>query len=193
MNSVPTRRAATFLAAVAVMVSLAIAVGSQTAPGARADETAKQDTPQQDEMAELRAEIARLKSEQSLSATMRDIDYHSQNLWFSGRAGNWPLANYYLQTLQGHLHAAGTLPSSPATPGGANAQSVSARIDTANKQLAAAIGRRDVVQFQTHYRALLEGCYACHKAVGKPFLRPRMPVKPHQAIITVDPTATWPQ
>jgi hypothetical protein len=59
-------------------------------------------------------------------------------------------------------------------------------------QVGRAIQRQDVLAFSSTYRALLQGCYDCHKAQGMPYLRPRMPVKPAQAIINVDTRATWP-
>ena len=40
---------------------------------------------------------------------------------------------------------------------------------------------------------MLEACYSCHKASGKPYLRPMMPTAPAQSIINFDGTATWPQ
>jgi len=40
---------------------------------------------------------------------------------------------------------------------------------------------------------MLEACYSCHKASGKPYLRPMIPTVPPQSIITYDPNAKWPQ
>lgn len=60
-------------------------------------------------------------------------------------------------------------------------------------QVGHAIQSKDLTKFQGTYRSLLEGCYACHQAAGKPFLRPRMPVPPAQSIINVDPKATVPR
>jgi Transcriptional regulator PadR-like family len=36
------------------------------------------------------------------------------------------------------------------------------------------------------------GCYACHRASDKPYLRPRIPEAPEARIINFDPAATWP-
>jgi cytochrome c553 len=38
----------------------------------------------------------------------------------------------------------------------------------------------------------LEGCYTCHKASDKPYLRPRIPEAPEAKIINFDPAAVWP-
>jgi hypothetical protein len=59
--------------------------------------------------------------------------------------------------------------------------------------VAQAIGAKDEVKFAAAYRAGLEGCYACHKASGKPYLRPMVPQVPPQPIINFDPDATWPK
>lgn len=155
-------------------------------PRVQAEETA----PQPDD---LQARVAKLEGLLTQATAMRDIDYHAQNLWFSGRAGNWALAKYYWDATKTHMQLAAERPGSDGKVD-PNLKAIAQSIEQSpNMQIGKAIDRRDVVVFQTHYRGLLEGCYACHKAAGKPFLRPRMPVKPHQAMINVDPTATWPQ
>jgi len=42
-------------------------------------------------------------------------------------------------------------------------------------------------EFTGAYRHTIEGCYACHKASDKPYLRPRIPEPPESRIINVDP------
>ena len=42
------------------------------------------------------------------------------------------------------------------------------------------------------YTATLAGCYACHEAAGKPYLRPRIPVAPQVEIINFTPGAPLP-
>lgn len=166
--------------------------GAPTETGrAMADEA----TPSQAaEIAELRAEVDKLKTSLSLASAMRDVDYHAQNLWFAGRTGNWPLAKYYWNATQGHMRLASQLKEIDGKASDVNFKAIQESIENSpSMQVGKAIESRDLIQFQTHYRGLLEGCYACHKAAGLPFLRPRMPVKPHQAMITVDPKATWPQ
>ena len=39
----------------------------------------------------------------------------------------------------------------------------------------------------------LESCYQCHKAVGRPYLRPMIPKALPQTIINLDARADWPQ
>ena len=67
-------------------------------------------------------------------------------------------------------------------------------IDTsAFKAIAEAIQQQDAQAFAAAYRLTLDACYGCHKASGKPYLRPMIPTAPAQTIINLDPAATWPQ
>jgi hypothetical protein len=52
---------------------------------------------------------------------------------------------------------------------------------------------KDSKQFAVEYKHLLEDCYSCHKTVGRPYLRPMVPLSGSQPIINLDPEATWPQ
>ena len=64
--------------------------------------------------------------------------------------------------------------------------------NTPLKQLGEAIAAKDQQGFVAGYKATLEGCYACHKASEKPYLRPQIPKRPEAQIINSDPKATWP-
>jgi cytochrome c553 len=67
-------------------------------------------------------------------------------------------------------------------------------IDTsAFKAVADAIQAQDSAAFSTAYRETLQACYGCHKASGKPYLRPMVPTVPPQAIVNFDGAANWPQ
>jgi hypothetical protein len=117
-------------------------------------------------------------------------DYHTSNLWFAGKAENWPLADYYWKQTLEHIQL------SPMVKGNNDPKlaAIAAGIERSpNAQIGAAIARKDLRQFLVGYRTLLEGCYSCHKAAGLPFLKPRMPVPPASSIITVDANAPWPQ
>jgi len=61
------------------------------------------------------------------------------------------------------------------------------------KDLEQAIKAKDGGAFDRAYRATLDGCYSCHKASDKPFLRPRVPATPETPIINFDPQADWPK
>jgi hypothetical protein len=55
------------------------------------------------------------------------------------------------------------------------------------------IEKRDGAEFEKNYKIMLESCYACHKSIGRPYLRPQLPTGQVQAMVNMDPNATWPQ
>ena len=55
------------------------------------------------------------------------------------------------------------------------------------------VEKHDTAGFVVAYRQMLESCYACHKASGKPYLRPAIPSVPPQTMMNYDPSATWPR
>jgi hypothetical protein len=119
-------------------------------------------------------------------------DYHASNLWFAGRAENWPLADFYWKEVLSHMEL-----STKSDPSGKRAaklkEILKAVEESPNMQVDEAIEKRDLRAFNAAYRGLLQGCYDCHKGVGKPYLRPRIPVPPSSSIINVDPKAVWPR
>jgi hypothetical protein len=64
---------------------------------------------------------------------------------------------------------------------------------TPSMHMGEVIKKQDPEQFEPTYRALIEGCYLCHKAADKPYLRPQIPEHPSTAIINFDPQAQWPK
>lgn len=56
-----------------------------------------------------------------------------------------------------------------------------------------AIDARDARKFQTSYGQTIEGCYACHKAAEKPYLRLLVPQQPEARVVNFDPHAKWPR
>ena len=82
---------------VAMTWTLAIASACQTAPSSTPAPAAAAGASAE-EIAALKAEIETLKGKApSASVAMADVGYHFSNLWFAGRAGNWPLADLLLQ------------------------------------------------------------------------------------------------
>src|SRR5215510_5661998 len=168
-------------------------VGSaQTPAPAPAD-----DAGARNDLDSLRADVARLKANApSQSHTMSDVGYHWTNLWFAGEKKNWPLALFYFDETRQHiLWTIRLRPVRKGTDGkDVNLVPIFEGIDTsAFKAMAEAIQKQDAQAFTAAYRSTLEACYGCHKASGKPYLRPMMPTAPSQAIINFDPSATWPQ
>ncbi len=117
---------------------------------------------------------------------MADVGYHFANLWFAAQNTNWPLAKYYLDTSQSHLKWAVQIrPFRPAESGEpvdlngilqAVTNTFLAAVDTAIKQ-------KDMEGFKTAYSETMAGCYACHRACGKPFLRLKIPDAPGASMI----------
>ena len=150
-----------------------------------------------DDLDALRADIARLKTNApSQSHTMSDVGYHWTNLWFAAEKKNWPLAQFYFEESRQHILWTIQLRPVRKGPDGSdvNLVPIFEGIDTsAFKAVADAIQAQNSASFSAAYRETLQACYGCHKASGKPYLRPMVPTEPGQSIINVDGAATWPQ
>jgi hypothetical protein len=147
------------------------------------------------ELARLKAEIEQLKGRlPSQSHAMMDVDYHFANLWFAGRSKNWPLAQFYLNETRSHLRWAVRIVPVRRIPGGEiDLRGLLEALDaTGLSEIGKAIASKNTEEFTGAYRHTIEGCYACHKASDKPYLRPRIPEQPESRIINFDPAATWP-
>ena len=130
------------------------------------------------------------------SHAMVDVGYHFANLWFAADKANWPLAKYYLQETRSHLYWAVRLHPVRTTSTGAeiNLNGILQAIDNSFlTEIDSAITNKDTAKFKVAYRQTLEGCYACHKACEKPFLRPQIPGAASVSILNFDLNATWPQ
>jgi hypothetical protein len=146
-------------------------------------------------IAQLKAELEQLKDRlPSQSHAMMDVDYHFANLWFAGQSKNWPLAQFYLNETRAHLRWAVRIIPVRRIPGGeVDLRGLLEAVDRTNlAEIGKAIDDRNTEGFTGAYRRTLEGCYSCHKAADKPYLRPRIPEQPESRIINFDPTATWP-
>jgi hypothetical protein len=148
-------------------------------------------------VATLAAEVDRLKKIVPDQAhAMKDVDYHFTNLWFAGKAKNWPLADFYWKETVSHMKWAVRI--------------IPVRKDNAGKevklddilqsienspymQMGEVLKQQDADKFETTYKYLLEACYSCHKASDKPYLRPQIPDRPATSIINFDPQASWPR
>jgi hypothetical protein len=127
---------------------------------------------------------------------MTDVGYHFANLWFAAEKENWPLAKYYLDETRSHLNWAVRIHPVRTTPSGGqvNLKGILQAIDnTFLTAMDSAITNQDTPKFQTAYRQTMDGCYACHQACQKTFLRPQIPSAPSATIIDLDPNATSPK
>ena len=147
------------------------------------------------ELAKLRSELEQLRGRlPSQSHAMMDVGYHFANLWFAGQSKNWPLAQFYLDETRSHLRWAVRIVPVRRTSGGEiDLRGLLEAVDQAGlAEIGTAIVGRDDGAFTAAYRQTLVGCYTCHKAADKPYLRPRIPEQPEARIINFDPAATWP-
>jgi hypothetical protein len=156
-----------------------------TVAGARAADTTT------NELAALKAEIERLKGLlPDQSHAMQDVGYHFANLWFAAERKNWPLASFYVSETRSHLRWAVRI-----IPVRKDAQGNSIRLTeilepiekTALKELGEAVEAKSPANFNRTYRAMMDSCYACHVASGKPYLRLQIPQQPEAPMINFDP------
>jgi len=145
----------------------------------------------------LQADVTRLKDiVPPASHPMVDVGYHVSNLWFAAQRKNWPLANYYWGEARNRLRWEVRLNPGPKAPTGEVVDMKNTLDGIENGSLNVvkqAIDKKDGAEFATAYKHLLEDCYSCHKAVGRPYLHPMVPTAVGQAMINTDPAATWPQ
>ena len=147
------------------------------------------------EIASLKAQIEELKGKvPDQSHAMKDVGYHFANLWFAGEAKNWPLAKFYLDESRSHLRwAVRIIPVRKTKAGDVDLRGILQAVDsTFLTAVDQSIQARDHDGFEKAYKQTLEGCYACHKASEKPYLRPQVPKEPETRIINFDASATWP-
>jgi len=179
----------------AVMIGLLVFRGSNHA--AETPATAPAATNVTAEVAALRAEVTRLKSIATDQAhVMADVGYQFGNLWFAGENKNWSLAKFYFDETRSHINwAVRVIPVRKDSAGrDVDLKPMWEAIDTSLfKQIGTAIEQKDSEKFKAAYRGAMEGCYACHKASSKPYLRPQIPTVPPQPIINFDPNAKWPE
>ena len=180
-------------------VAIVVALASLTGGAARAHTTRPAEGVTTAMADDLASEVARLKAEiEALRAlvpdqshVMKDIAYHFSNLWFAGQAQNWPLAGFYLSETRSHLRWAVRIrPVRRTTSGEIDLRGI---LDGMDRSLLTgvqkAIEARDVVAFSKAYRDTLSGCYACHQASEKSYLRLRVPESPEGRMIEFSPVA----
>ena len=178
------------------VVAVAGALGCQQ-PKPPAADTTTSTAAAEAEIAALKADVQTLKDKAtSASVAMADVSFHWSNLWFAGQNKNWPLANYYYSESRNHVRWLIRINPTPKGPDGkpVDLKGIFDGIDTSSfAAVKAAIDKKDSAQLQAAYRTALESCYSCHKAVGRPYIRPQIPKTVPQTIVNMDPNASWPQ
>ena len=148
-------------------------------------------------MESLPAEVAQLKAlVPSNSHIMMDVQFHWTNLWFAAQRRNWPLALYYYNESRGHIQWLIRKSPTIKDPDGKDVdiKAIFDGIDTSSLvAVKNAIDKKSSLQFTAAYKTMIESCYACHKSVGRPYLRPMIPERSAPSIINTDPAATWPE
>lgn len=125
----------------------------------------------------------------SQSHTMMDVAYHFGNLWFAGRAENWPLARFCTDETLSHLRwAVRVKPVRPLAAGGElHLAEMLGAIETSTfKELKGSVEAENVGRFQKAYGAMMTNCYACHVAAEKPYLRLQIPKEAPEKMIDFD-------
>ena len=131
------------------------------------------------------------------STIMMDVQWHWTNLWWAARKRNWPLAQYYFNESRGHIQQ--LVRKNPTIRNQVDGTDVDLKgifdgIDTSSLAMVkASIEMKEITVFDRNYKLMLESCYACHKSVGRPYIRPQVPTAQVQAIVNMDTTAAWPQ
>jgi hypothetical protein len=158
-----------------------------------AKDQAKTDTSKID-LTALNNDVARLKSiVPSNSHIMEDVSFHYSNLWFAGQKKNWPLAMFYYNETRNHIRWLITKSPTTKTPDGevVNLQGIFDGLDTSSlAMLKKSIDDKNIDEFTSTYKLMLDGCYSCHKSAGRPYLRPVVPTVPPQSIISYSPEAS---
>ena len=160
---------------------------------AHAAETANRPPTQTNDLA---TELAAIKGKlPDQSHAMKDVGYHFANLWFAGQKQNWPLARFYLDETRSHLRwAVRIIPVRKTKAGDLELKGILDAVDnTFLSALEKTIEDRDGATFTVAYKRTIEGCFSCHKAAEKPYLRLQIPDRPEAPIINFDPAATWPE
>jgi hypothetical protein len=148
------------------------------------------------ELSALKAEIEQLKGKLPDQAhAMKDVGYHFANLWFAGQKENWPLAKFYLDETRSHLKwAVRIIPVRKTKAGDLELKGILDAVDNSlMSEIQKAIEAKDITKFTNSYRLTVEGCYSCHKASEKPFIRVQIPAQPEARGINFDPNAKWPE
>jgi len=141
--------------------------------------------------ADTAADVDRLKTlVPSQSHGMADVGYHWTNLWFAGQQKNWPLAEFYFNETRQHI--LWTIRIRPIRKDeeqrDVDLKAIFDAVDaTTLAAVKIAIAQKDLTKFSKAYKESLEGCYSCHKASSKPYLRPVVPKTPAQEIIDFAP------
>ena len=179
-------RAHVMLAVFSFVLVIALSGCEQASPAARSQTTTE------DLAARVKAVEDLIPSQ---SHMMADVGDHFTNLWFAGRAENWPLADFYLSETKSHLRwAVRRIPIRKDNQGrDVNMGNILEAFENSQlTQLKGTIDGKDKAGFEKVYTESLTVRAQRHKAAELPYLRPRIPAEPASRIMNFDPKADWP-
>ena len=186
------------IGALLLVTGIAIGLSIPAVSAQQREGGARRGAPPPLTLEQLPAEVAALKQLIPTNSTiMMDVQWHWTNLWFAGKKRNWPLAQYYFNESRGHIQW--LVRKNPTIRNNVDQTDVDLKgvfdgIDTSSLAMVKdAIEKKDGPTFDKNYKLMLESCYACHKAVGRPYIRPQIPTAQVQSIVNMDLTASWPQ
>jgi hypothetical protein len=149
-------------------------------------------------MESLPSEVAQIKALlPSNSHIMMDVQFHWTELYFAAQKKNWGIAQFMYNEARGHIQW--LIRKSPITRNVEDGKDVDIKgifdgIDTSSlAAVKTAIEKKNLVEFNSAYKTMTESCYACHKSVGRGYLRPQIPTARAESVLNLDPNATWPQ
>lgn len=112
----------------------------------------------------------RATGQDKLSAGLADIMIAAQmrhiKLWFAGKLGNWRLAGYQLDQMEGSLKQAESL-----YPAGRAVEFAAKRVQSVRD----AIEHHDAAGFSNAYAELTNECNSCHRALERGFITIQVP------------------
>jgi hypothetical protein len=97
----------------------------------------------------------------SISDIMAQQQRRHIKLWFAGRGGNWPLADYEIDALKGGFEDVNNL---------LGGDTVKDAVEAPIAALAKAIEAKDRAAFTGAYDKLTAGCNSCHHALDHAFI-----------------------
>lgn len=159
---------------------------------------------QQTEVKSKTAEIAAIQEDlktlkgimPTQSHVMADISTQFANLWFAAQKKNWTQATYFYNETRGRIRWVVRINPKPKAAGSEEIVDLQGIFDGIDQgvlpNLKKAIDKKDSTEFVAMYKQTLEACYACHKSINRPFLRPMIPTVTPQPIMNYDPDAKWP-
>lgn len=125
----------------------------------------------------LESRVNALASIQSgLGVVMHEMGYRFANTYWAANGGNWGLAQYQLKELiEAQEVGEITRPQ--------RAQMLKAYEHSYLGPLSEAIGKKDISQFNRRFTEAMNGCNACHTALGYEFIRYHVPKQPKQELL----------